>query len=73
MTWVFNHTRGSLLLAILLHTSLNIFQPVINLLYPNQAHSEVNGLIGFGVLALMLVFATRGGLGYRDAEAVVVR
>jgi membrane protease YdiL (CAAX protease family) len=78
MTWVFNHTRGSLLLAILLHTSLNIFQPVVNLLYPNQAHSEVNGLIGFGVLALILVVVTRSRLGYRDAEppaaeAVVVR
>jgi len=69
MTWVFNHTRGSLLLAILLHTSLNIFQPVVNLFYPSQANSEVNGLIGFGVLALILVVVTRGRLGYRDAEA----
>ncbi len=68
MTWVFNHTRGSLLLAILLHTSVDIFQPVVNLLYPSQASSEVNGLIGFGVLALVLVFATRGRLGYRDAD-----
>src|SRR6266545_1850804 len=69
MTWVFNHTRASLLLAILLHTSINIFQPVVNLLYPSQATTEVNGLIGFGVLALILVVMTRGRLGYRDAEA----
>jgi membrane protease YdiL (CAAX protease family) len=69
MTWVFNHTRGSLLLAILLHTSINIFQSVVNALYPSQARTEVNGLIGFGVLALMLVLVTRGRLGYHDAEA----
>src|SRR6266545_4850971 len=69
MTWVFHPTRASLLLAILLHTSINIFQPVVNLLYPSQATTEVNGLIGFGVLALILVVMTRGRLGYRDAEA----
>jgi len=68
-TWVFNHTRGSVLLAILLHTSINAFQGAINVLYPSQAGSEVNGLIGFGVLALVLVCATRGRLGYHDAEA----
>jgi membrane protease YdiL (CAAX protease family) len=67
-TWVFNHTRSSVLLAILLHTSINVFQGVVNVLFPSQAGSEVNGLIGFGALALVLVFLTRGRLGYRDAE-----
>jgi CAAX protease family protein len=71
MTWLFNHTRGSLLLAILLHTSVDIFQPVVNALYPSQANSEVNGLIGFGVLALLILIATRGRLGYHDGEAGV--
>jgi len=68
MTWVFNHTGGSLILAVLLHTTLNAFQGVVNVLYPGQFGSEVNGLIAFGVLALALVIATRGRLGYRDPE-----
>jgi uncharacterized protein len=70
-TWVFNQTRGSLLLAILLHTSVNVFQGVVNVLYPSQAGSEVNGLIGFGALALALVFLTRGRLAYRHDDAQV--
>jgi membrane protease YdiL (CAAX protease family) len=72
MTWVFNHTRGSVLLAILVHTSINIFQLVVNQLYPSQADSEVNILIGFGVLALAILIATRGRLGYRDAHGQAV-
>ncbi len=64
ITWVFNHTRGSLLLVMLLHASVNTFQGYINRLFPPQANSEVNGLIGFGVAALVTVILTRGRLGY---------
>jgi len=62
MTYVFNRTRGSLLLAMLLHASINTFQPVINMFYPEQASGEVNALIGTGVLAVLLIIATNGRL-----------
>jgi membrane protease YdiL (CAAX protease family) len=70
MTWVFNCTQGSLLLAMLAHASVNAAQVmVVNRLFPSMASSEVNALLGFGVAALALIVATRGRLGYRGAEA----
>ena len=65
MTWVFNGTCGSLLLAMLAHASVNTAQVlVVNRLFPSVANTEVNALIGFGVVALVLILATRGRLGY---------
>lgn len=58
-TWVFNNTRGSLLLAILLHTSLDAATPtfanplVFSMLY-----------VVFVVVALLIIVATRGRLSY---------
>jgi membrane protease YdiL (CAAX protease family) len=66
MTYVFNCTRGSLLLAMLLHTSINTFQPVVNMFYPDQATGEVNALIGTGMLAVLLVIATNGRLSHKE-------
>jgi membrane protease YdiL (CAAX protease family) len=64
MTWVFNGSRGSLLLAMLAHASLNTTQvAVVNRVFPAVADSEVNALLGFGVVALVLVAVTRGRLG----------
>jgi membrane protease YdiL (CAAX protease family) len=63
-TWVFNHTRGSLLMAILLHASIDTFSLYIGQLFPVQAESQLNGVIGFGITALVIVVLTRGRLGY---------
>jgi membrane protease YdiL (CAAX protease family) len=72
MTWVFNHTQGSLLLAMLAHASVNTAQVVVvNELFPNKASTEVNALLAFGVTALVLIVVTRGRLGYQG-EGVVV-
>jgi membrane protease YdiL (CAAX protease family) len=60
--YVFNMTKGSLLFVTLLHTSQNAWS---NLLSDNSArpfHFTV-GLIW--VVALILIFATRGKLGYK--------
>jgi CAAX protease family protein len=68
VTWLFNRTNGSLPLAIVAHVSSNTF--VSLLLFsmftdlPEQA-ALLGGLIGFGAVALVLVVATRGRLGYR--------
>jgi uncharacterized protein len=65
ITWVFNHTRASLFIAILLHTSVdaNLFP----LLFPAPlvTNTDLFPLIGFGVPALVIVIATRGRLGYQ--------
>ena len=67
MTWVFNHTRGSLLVAILLHTALNWSQLVTSELFPAAGTNEVGPLVTLSLTALVLVVATRGRLGYARA------
>jgi len=73
MTWVFNHTRGSLLLAVLVHSSINTFSAFIGPMFPAQAGSQINGLIGFGTAAVIILVMTRGRIGYdrylADAKA----
>ena len=69
MTWVFNNTRGSLFMAVLVHTSFDTVLAILNRLFPvpivNDYGSNVPILIGFGALALVLVALTRGRLGYQ--------
>ena len=67
ITWVFNHTRGSVLLAILMHTAINWSQLVTSELLPAAGTNEVGPLVAFGLTALVLVVATRGRLGYARA------
>ncbi len=76
MAWVFNHTRGSLFIAILLHASINTFSIVVPLFPATGLSFETSGnlavLIGFGVPALLIVVLTRGRLGYEAAQAEAV-
>jgi len=60
LTWLFNHTRGSVLLAVLAHASLNAGTGLVT---GRTASTAV--LASFGVVGLALVFATRGTLSYR--------
>jgi uncharacterized protein len=67
-TWVFNNTKGSVLLAILLHTSIDSPFLPFNLssgasVSPSAAMNSM--LLGFGVVALLIVVLTRGRLGYQ--------
>lgn len=64
VTWVFNHTRGSLLMAMLVHASLNTFQGYANRLFPAVADSLVGPTIGLTILAILIVIFTGGRLGY---------
>ena len=69
MTWLFNRTRGSVLLAILAHASVNTaLLAVVNPLFPSAANDPVPAVLAFGVVALALIAATRGRLGYRGGQ-----
>ncbi len=66
-TWVFNNTRGSLLLTILLHASINT-STMFATLFPSLPKVGVLSqlpLIIWVVFALLLVVVTRGQLGYQ--------
>jgi uncharacterized protein len=67
VTWVFNHTRGSLLLAVLLHTAFNWSQGLLGALFPAAGGNDVGPLVALALAALLLVVATRGRLGYAGA------
>jgi len=68
MTWVFNNTRGSLLLEILLHASFNAaFGVTLSNLFPSLPFTPLVGLSMYSVLvvvALLVIAATRGRLSY---------
>jgi uncharacterized protein len=71
ITWVFNNTRTSLLLAILVHASIDTFGSTLAAIFPARAvASAFPYMIGFGVVAVVLIVLTRGRLDYgRLAEA----
>jgi uncharacterized protein len=73
MTWVFNRTRESLPLVMILHASINttyslVWPQVFPSLDPTRdtLHAQ---LIGSTVAALLLIVATRGRLGLRTDSA----
>jgi membrane protease YdiL (CAAX protease family) len=72
-TWLFNNTAGSILLAALLHAAINMSSGLVLDLVPGiedafyvQLYGA--GAIAFVTVALVLVAATRGRLGYRAQE-----
>jgi membrane protease YdiL (CAAX protease family) len=77
MVWVYNHTRGSLFIAILLHASINTagilpeLFPVPNI--PIMTLSNVALLIGLAVPALLILVLTRGRLGYQPVQEQPLR
>jgi uncharacterized protein len=66
-TWVFNKTGGSVLIAILLHASINTGMRSAMNLFSAATHPFLLSLISFGGLAMALVVATGGQLGYEPA------
>ena len=70
MTWVFNNTKGSVLMAILGHWSFDMTFVILNMLFSAPIVTDYGStlpvLIGFGILALMATAVTRGQLGYES-------
>lgn len=63
--YVFNRTRGSLLIVTLLHASQNAWA---NLLSDNTVRPFLFSTLLIWILALSLLILTRGSLGYEAAE-----
>jgi uncharacterized protein len=75
MTWIFNNTKGSLLIAVLVHAAFDMTFVILNLLFTATSVTEYGStlpmLAGCGVVALLITASTRGRLGYqhyRQAE-----
>ena len=68
-TWVFNNTKGSLLIAILLHAAVNTSFATLVVIFPTPLVTDygttVPMVIGFGAVALLVITLTRGRLGYQ--------
>lgn len=72
-TWVFNHTRGSVFMAILLHASINTFSIVVPLFTaPIVKDWDLPILIAVMVPAVLVVILTRGQLGYRPDQSAAI-
>ncbi|MEJ2560592.1 MAG: type II CAAX endopeptidase family protein [Anaerolineae bacterium] len=71
LTWVFNHTRGSIFISIAAHASINTPEVVLVPLFLAVDYTSLilAGVIGFGVTALLIVILTRGRLGYDPSQA----
>ena len=69
-TWIYNHTRGSIFIAILAHTSVNILEVLLIPRYLTLDEISLHRalLTGVGVLALLLLILTRGRLGYQFGQ-----
>ena len=67
-TWVFNNTKGSLLIAVLVHWSFDVSTAgIVAPLFPAPIvadYSLLPILVGFWAVALAVVALTRGRLGY---------
>jgi CAAX protease family protein len=73
ITWVFNRTRESLPIAMLIHTSNNnLLSTVGPAAFPvlrEYRNGLVASLIGYGAVAVILIVATRGRLGYKGPQS----
>jgi CAAX protease family protein len=70
LTWIYNHTGGSIFTAILAHTSVNVLEvlliPRYLILDEISLHKAL--LTAFGVVALLILILTRGRLGYQSQQ-----
>jgi uncharacterized protein len=66
MSWVYNHTHGSLWMALLLHASINAFGGAVTPLFPAAIvqNSDLCLLAGLALPAVLILTLTRGKLGY---------
>lgn len=68
MTWIYNHTGGSIFIAILAHTSVNILEVLLIPRYLSLDEISLHRalLVAFGLIATLILILTRGQLGYQS-------
>jgi membrane protease YdiL (CAAX protease family) len=78
-TWVFNNTRGSVWMAMVLHASSNAASQLVGSLIPEDVvltgwmktlESGWLNVIVFTIVAIVLVALTRGQLGYSHEQSL---
>jgi uncharacterized protein len=75
-TWVYNNTRGSILLMILLHSSSNAAISIGSKVLPPNLSGSMNSIVFGGwipaitylIIALVILVATRGTLSYENKQ-----
>lgn len=69
-TWVFNHTEGSVFIALLMHTAINAFAGAALPLFPAPivSNTDLPFLIPIVVLAFLVFLFTRGKIGYSPSQ-----
>ena len=76
MAWVFNHTRGSLLISMVLHASNNtaaaLFTTMLFVPSLDLVSFEIKGLSLMVAVALLIILLTRGCLRYKPLGHMVV-
>ena len=73
-TWIYNNTRGSILLMILLHSSSNAAISIGSIVLPQNLSVSMNSFVFSGwipaityfILAAIILIATRGKLSYEQ-------
>lgn len=74
MAWVYNHTQGSIFIAILLHASINTSGILPELFQspnvPVMTMANLAMLMAIGVPALLIAVLTRGRLGYQEGRSI---
>jgi hypothetical protein len=83
-TWIYNNTKGSLLIALLVHSAFNAASGVLNLneIIPHDVVfsgwvQAIGGgtwlnAVAFGVCAVVVIVLTRGRLSYRPIPPALV-
>jgi hypothetical protein len=67
-TWAFNQTRASLLIMVLLHAAMNASGGLISPLLPASPMLDWLPSLAYGVVALLIIVATHGRLGYQSSQ-----
>jgi uncharacterized protein len=69
-TWIFNGVQQSILIASLMHASLNAAQAWVGTLFPDQLQQvSTTVTVAIVVIALLIIILTKGQLGYSSAQA----
>lgn len=70
MTWIYNHTGGSIFIAILAHTSVNILEVLLIPRYLTLDEVTLHRVLltAFLVPALLIIALTRGRLGCQPGQ-----